>query len=98
MLSPEDAFINARNLAVDILRAERIKTPELIQQMAAKAAEAQKLFAPSIEVDVQRLTAELRHLFRLESRPELRLTMLPITNRGCRQNARRSRGGSGIDT
>ena len=59
----QDAFANARNLAVDILRAEKIKTPELIQQTAAKAAEAQKLFDPAINIDVESLTAELRHLF-----------------------------------
>jgi hypothetical protein len=63
MLSPHDAFANARNLAVDILRAEKIKTPELIQQTAAKAVEAQKLFNPTISIDVESLTAELRHLF-----------------------------------
>jgi len=63
MPEPHDHFANARNLAVDILRREKLKTPELIQQTAAKAAQAQMLFDPAAVVDVERLTAELRHLF-----------------------------------
>src|SRR5688500_14269697 len=63
MRNLQDTFVNARNLAVDILRSEKLKTVELIQETAAKAAQAQKLFDPTISVDVERLTAELRHLF-----------------------------------
>jgi hypothetical protein len=63
MPEPHDYFANARNLAVDILRREKIKTPELIQQTAEKAAQAQRIFDPTAAVDVERLTAELRHLF-----------------------------------
>ena len=63
MPEQRDNFANARNLAVDILRQEKAKTTELIQATAAKAAQAQKLFDPTASVDVERLTAELRHLF-----------------------------------
>jgi hypothetical protein len=63
MAEPHDYFINARNLAMDILRKEKQKTPELIQQIATKAAQAQSLFDSSVLVDVEKLTAELRHLF-----------------------------------
>ena len=58
-----DHYVNARNLAVDILRKERVKTPELIKDTASKAARAQILFDPQASVDVDKLTAELRHLF-----------------------------------
>ena len=63
MPEPHDYQTNARNLAVDILRKEKLKTPELILETASKAAAAQKLFDPSAMVDVEKLTAELRHLF-----------------------------------
>lgn len=63
MPEPRDHFVNARNLAVDILRNERVRTPDLIRQTAEKAAQAQVLFDPAASVDVDRLTAELRHLF-----------------------------------
>lgn len=63
MPEPHDHFANARNLAVDILRRETIKTAELIHETAAKAARAQTLFDSTAEVDVERLAAELRHLF-----------------------------------
>ncbi len=48
---------------MDILRREKIKTPELIHQTAIKAAQAQTLFDPTATVDIERLTAELRHMF-----------------------------------
>lgn len=63
MSEPLDHFVNARNLAVDILRKEKARTTDLIRQTAEKAAQAQKLFDPDASVDVDRLTAELRHLF-----------------------------------
>ncbi len=63
MPETHDHYVNARNLAVDILRKERVKTPELIQETATKAAHAQTLFDPLASVDVEKLTAELRHLF-----------------------------------
>jgi hypothetical protein len=63
MPEPHDYQVNARNLAIDILRKERIKTPELIEQTAQKAAKAQELFEPNAFVDVVELVAELRHLF-----------------------------------
>lgn len=58
-----DYQANARNLAMDILRREKIKTPDLIYQTALKAAQAQALFDPTAIVDIERLTAELRHMF-----------------------------------
>jgi hypothetical protein len=63
MPEPHDHYINARNLAVDILRKERVRTPELIQDTASKAARAQLLFDAQAIVEVDKLTAELRHLF-----------------------------------
>ena len=63
MLEIHDHYVNARNLAVDILRKERVKTPEFIQETASKAAHAQTLFDSLASVDVEKLTAELRHLF-----------------------------------
>lgn len=58
-----DHFTNARNLAVDILRKEPIKTPDLIRSVAEKAVLAQTLFDPQASVDIDLLVAELRHLF-----------------------------------
>lgn len=63
MPESHDYYANARNLAMDILRKERVVTPELIQQTASKAAQAQAIFDPTATVDVEKLTAELRHLF-----------------------------------
>ena len=57
------AYANARNLAVDILRAEKNRTPEMIGEVATKAAQAATIFAPTILIDVEILTAELLHLF-----------------------------------
>lgn len=58
-----DYYANAKNLAIDVLRNEKVRSPELIASVAAKAAQAQTLFAPTASVDVERLVAELRHLF-----------------------------------
>lgn len=63
MPTERDAYANARNLAIDILRSEKTKTPELISDIASRAAAAQKLFDPAVSIDVDVLTAELRHLF-----------------------------------
>lgn len=63
MSEQHDYHANARNLAMDILRREVIKTPEIIHQTAIKAAQAQTLFDPKVTVDIERLTAELRHMF-----------------------------------
>ncbi len=63
MTESDRHFINARNLAIDILRGARARTPELIRATAEKAANAQVLFDPNAVVDVDQLTAELRHLF-----------------------------------
>lgn len=57
------AYANARNLAVDILRAEKNRTPEMIGEVATKAAQAATIFAPTMLIDVEILTAELLHLF-----------------------------------
>jgi hypothetical protein len=63
MAETHDYHANARNLSVDILRKERVKTPELIEQTARRAAQAQTLFDPSVVIDAEKLAAELRHLF-----------------------------------
>lgn len=62
-MSEHDHFANARNLAVDILRKETKRTPELISEVAAKASQAATIFAPGATIDVEALNAELRHLF-----------------------------------
>ena len=63
MPEPHDHFANARNLAIDILRKETKRTPELISEVAGKVVQAAAIFAPGISIDVGALTAELRHLF-----------------------------------
>ena len=63
MPDPHDYYTNARNLAVDILRKEKVKSPELVERTAARAAQAQLLFEPTAHIDIEQLTAELRHLF-----------------------------------
>ncbi len=63
MPEPHDHYANARNLAVDILRKEMKRTPELIGEMARKAVQAATIFAPGVTIDAEALTAELRHLF-----------------------------------
>lgn len=57
-----DYQANARNLAIDILRKERVVTPELIREIATKAVQAMAPFAPT-GVDEGQLVAELLHLF-----------------------------------
>lgn len=57
------AYANARNLAVDILRGEKNRTPKLISEVAAKAVQAATIFAANVSIDVEILTAELLHLF-----------------------------------
>ena len=63
MPEPHDHYANARNLAVDILRKEMKRTPELIRTTAEKAVQAATIFAPAVSIDVEALTLELRHLF-----------------------------------
>ena len=63
MPEPHDHYANARNLAVDILRKEMKRTPELIRATAEKAVQAATIFAPGVTIDVEALTTELRHLF-----------------------------------
>jgi len=63
MSANPDHQVNARNLAIDILRGEKNVTPELIQKTAERAAQAQRIFYPDAEVDIEKLAAELRHLF-----------------------------------
>lgn len=58
-----DHYANARNLAVDILRKEKQRSPELIRDVAAKAVQAVTIFAPGVLIDPEMLTADLRHLF-----------------------------------
>jgi hypothetical protein len=63
MPDTHDHYANARNLAVDILRKEKKRTPDLIREVAGKAAQAATIFAPGVTIDVEALTTELRHLF-----------------------------------
>ena len=56
-------FANARNIAVDVLRGEKNRTPEMISEVAIKAIQAATIFAPTISIDAEVLTAELLHLF-----------------------------------
>jgi len=58
-----DHYANARNLAVDILRRETKRTPDLIRATAEKAVQAATIFAPGVTIDVEALSTELRHLF-----------------------------------
>lgn len=63
MVEPHDYYVNARNWAIDILRRDALKTPERIREVADRAVQAQKLFDPAADVDIDGLAAELRHLF-----------------------------------
>jgi hypothetical protein len=63
MVEPHDHYVNARNLAIDILRNEKLKTQDRIRDVADRAIQAQKLFDPTAEVSIDQLSAELRHLF-----------------------------------
>lgn len=63
MPDTHDHYANARNLAVDILRREPKRTPDLIRDVAGKAAQAVTIFEPRVTIDVEALTTELRHLF-----------------------------------
>jgi hypothetical protein len=63
MPDTHDHYANARNLAVDILRKETKRTPDLIRATAEKAVQAATIFASGVTIDVEALTTELRHLF-----------------------------------
>ena len=63
MTEAQDYYANAKNLAIDFLRNEKNRTPELIAETAGKAAKAQTLFDPNASVNLEKLVAELRHLF-----------------------------------
>src|SRR5689334_6259767 len=63
MSSTPDYHANARNWAVDILRGEKYITSDLILTTAQRAAQAQQIFYPNADVNVEKLAAELRHLF-----------------------------------
>lgn len=56
-------YENARNIAVDILRKEKLRSIELVRDTAGKAAQAALTFAPGESLDVEALIAELLHLF-----------------------------------
>jgi hypothetical protein len=67
MPDPHDHHANARNIAIDILRKEKNRTPEMISDMATKAVQAATIFAPGVTIDIETLTAELRHLFSVQA-------------------------------
>src|SRR5262245_57326530 len=65
MTASNDAGAEAfRNLAVDLLRRVTPRTPEKIREAAETGARAAG--AVGISIDVEALTAELRHLFSVE--------------------------------
>jgi hypothetical protein len=63
----EDHFINARNYASDHLRRMKDRSPEIVRKIAEISASNEErtasLFGITTYVDVDRLEAELRHLF-----------------------------------
>ena len=63
MAEPHNYYVNARNWAIDILRRDALKTSERIREVADRAVQAQKLFDPAADIDLDELAAELRHLF-----------------------------------
>jgi len=67
MPEPQDLYAAARNLAVDLLRKEPVRTPEIIRDTAARAVQAMSAMDPSAAIDVDQLTAELRHLFSIST-------------------------------
>ncbi len=67
MPDPHDHHANARNIAIDILRKEKNRTPEMIADVATKAVQAATIFAPGVTIDIEALTAELRHLFSVQA-------------------------------
>ncbi|MEO5716396.1 MAG: Z1 domain-containing protein [Luteolibacter sp.] len=56
-------YENARNMAVDILRKESVRSTELVRNTADKAAQATLVFAPGETIDIEALVTELLHLF-----------------------------------
>lgn len=63
MSGSQDYYANARNLAIDFLRKEKFRSPEMIAETASKAAQAQALFDPAVKIDLPKLIAELGYLF-----------------------------------
>lgn len=58
-----DFYANARNMSVDVLRKETVRSADMIRSTAEKAIQASLLFAPDEEIDLEALVAELLHLF-----------------------------------
>jgi len=56
-------YENARNMAVDILRKEIVRSNELVRATAETAVQATLLFAPEEAIDIEALVTELLHLF-----------------------------------
>jgi hypothetical protein len=67
MPDADTIFTNARNLAIDFLRSEKNRTPEMIGEFAVKAIKATEIFAGNNLIDVEKLTAELLHLFSIRA-------------------------------
>ncbi len=63
MHDESDLFVAARNLAVDILRNESKRTSEQISEVGKRAAQAVAVMQPGTEINLDKLLAELRHLF-----------------------------------
>ena len=67
MPDAHDHHANARNIAIDVLRKEKNRTPEMIWEIATKAVQAATIFAPDVVIDIEALTAELLHLFSVQA-------------------------------
>lgn len=67
MPSAEDHFTNARNHASDHLKKMKDRSPEAVQKLAEIAASSEErtagLLGEPVHVDIDRLEAELRHMF-----------------------------------
>lgn len=67
MLNAEDHFTNARNHASDHLKKMKDRSPQTIQKLAEIAASNEErtasLLGEPVQINVNRLEAELRHLF-----------------------------------
>lgn len=56
-------YENARNMAVDVLRKEAVRSNEKVRATAEKAVKATLIFAPGETIDTEALITELLHLF-----------------------------------
>lgn len=102
MPNAEDHFTNARNHASDHLKKMKDRSPEAVRKLAEIAASSEErtagLLGEPVRVDVNRLEAELRHLFSVSAETATHWTTPPATNRGCLEGGPKCNGASGIAT